>query len=100
MQAQRKFDETVSPRSEPAPTDESFSWTPRIAVPRARPTPPSPAHAMWDELAARLHEQPAAAVPSSIAAASKWPMPLRLVTIVGLSLASWGAVYLAALSFI
>lgn len=100
MQAQRKFDETVSPSSEPAPTGESFSWTPRIAVPRARPTPPSPAHVMWDELAARLEEQPAAAMQAAIAEAPKWPIPLRLMTILGLSLASWGAVYLTALSFI
>jgi len=64
--------------------------------------PASPAILLQEQLAARLAETTAGPTETrgvaDVAEVKKWPMPLRIATIVGLSLALWGGVFFAAVA--
>ena len=85
MQAQRKFEEPVAAQS--AVADEP--WTPSGEV-------SSPAHQLWEELAARLQPAPAAAPLATAHLTPKWPVPARIATVVGLSALCWVGIYMTA----
>jgi len=99
MGAQRKL-------ADPAPTAPLDDATP---VDRAPPAdyqsprtadgalPNSPAILLQEQLAARLTGADLEA--QNTPAAEKWPMPARIVTIVGLSLGLWGGIVAAAVAY-
>lgn len=88
MQAQRSFEQPARPRDD--------AGAPRIAGPLAGEPAASPAHLLWEELAARLQPAPAVAPSFAPRATQKWPAPMRFAIVVGLSSACWAGLYLVA----
>ncbi|QDZ08047.1 hypothetical protein FPZ24_11605 [Sphingomonas panacisoli] len=63
--------------------------------------PMSPAVLLQEQLAARIADANVNPVEAQAAAEDRrWPMPLRIATIVGLSLALWGGIVLTAVKII
>lgn len=83
MQAQRKFEPPVQA---PAVPDEPWAPTGEVA---------SPAHQLWEELAARLQRAPAAAPAPTAHLTPKWPVPARIAIVVGASTLCWAGIYMA-----
>lgn len=97
MQAQRKLADAAPTAS---PIDDGVAD--ELRLPRIDGSvPASPALLLQEQLAARLAQVEAiAAEPqhAAIAQVAKLPMALRIATIVGLSLALWGGVFLVAVA--
>ena len=86
MQAQRKFEQPLS-----APPAVEEPWAPSGEK-------GSPAHLLWEELAARLQPAPAAAPIATVHGTPKWPVPVRIATVVSLSVLCWAGLYMAVAS--
>ena len=93
---------------EPAPAtrpdddalDLSETWVHRGSpAPVGAEQPASPARLLREELAMRLGELATPHVTGAGAAAlaveTKWPVPARIATILAISMALWGGIYLA-----
>ena len=89
MGAQRKLADPAptAPLENAAPADYQSPRTAEGAIPN------SPAILLQEQLAARIAGTEQV---QGVAEVTKWPMPLRIATIVGLSLALWAGVVLTA----
>lgn len=100
MGAQRKLAEPTpaTPLEDAAPVERADYRSPRTA---GGELPTSPAVLLQEQLAARIAE--ASTGPAEAAdtvEVRKWPMPLRIATIVGLSVALWGGIFLATAAIV
>lgn len=85
--------------------DLSETWVYRgSSAPTGAEQPASPARLLREELAMRLGEL---AMPTGtdtgaavLAVETKWPVPARIATILAISLALWGGIYLAVMRII
>lgn len=93
MQAQRKITPSRGASPDTAAVDEG--WMPRPAASASELTRSSATHLMLRELDARLRSDGTAADPAAAVVSNKWPMPIRLATVVGLGAACWGVIYFA-----
>ena len=99
MQAQRKLADPapIAPLEDVAPVDGVVAPEREMRQPADEGFPTSPAILLQEQLAARLAQSEAEAVEAQGAVdtgETKWPMPLRIAAIVGLSLALWGGIFL------
>lgn len=97
MVAQRKLADpaSVAPMEDAAPVERAPQAD--YHSPRAPDgsLPTSPAILLQEQLAARIaRSEPV----RDTAGVKKWPMPLRIVTIVGLSLGLWAGIVLTAVA--
>lgn len=99
MQAQRKLADPapITLLEDVAPVDGVMAPEREMRQPSHDDLPTSPAILLQEQLAARLAQTEATTVEAQgagDAGETKWPMPLRIVAIVGLSLALWGCIFL------
>lgn len=104
MGAQRKLVDPVvtAPPAEASPVEDRAPFDHQARVTDGD-VPTSPAILLQEQLAARLAETTAGAAvveAETEAPEAKWPMALRIVTIVGLSGLLWGGVFLAAMAIL
>ena len=102
MSAQRKLTDSaaIAPRDDAAPVEHVTSVD-YETPPLAGDLPISPAILLQEQLAARIAEANAgtAATPDvAEVRGAKWPMALRIVTILALSLTLWGGIFLATVA--
>jgi len=101
MGAQRKLAEPAltAPLEDAAPIAVTAP-EPELRRPAGGDVPTSPAILLQEQLAARLAQTEGGAGQVDQADGQKWPMAARIATIVGLSMALWGGIFLATVAII
>ena len=102
MSAQRKLADPAHavPRDDAAPVDRTQQSDYRSPRTADGELPTSPAILLQEQLAARVAGVGPVNDSGAVHEVRKWPMPLRIATIVGLSVALWGVVVVTAVKII